>query len=42
MVISNKHINKRITELIQSLSKVSDITNHQTREIQDIKEDNRH
>ena len=42
MVISNKQINTRITELIQIISKVSDIINHQTRfkEIQDLKEDN--
>ena len=39
MAISNKQINTRINELIQSIIKVSDIINHQTREIQDLNED---
>ena len=41
MAISNKQINTRITELIRSINKLSDIINHQTRDIHDLKEDNR-
>ena len=41
MAISNIQINTRITELIHSISKLSDIITHQIREIRALKEDNR-
>ena len=41
MTISNKQIITRINELKKSINKLSDIINYQTREIQDLKEDNR-